>query len=58
MLQTIKTILSASVVSFALLAPAAASENMLRVSYQEDPKTADVQKTTDAYTLPLRLRTH
>lgn len=55
MLRKIKTILSASVVSFALLAPAMASDHMLRVSYPEDPKTADVQKTTDAYTLPLNV---
>jgi len=30
-------------------------EKLLRISYADDPKTADCQKTTESYTLPLNL---
>lgn len=50
----VKLLLASGLASLMLMSPALA-ENMLRVSYPEDPKTADVQMTTDAYTLPLNL---
>jgi peptide/nickel transport system substrate-binding protein/oligopeptide transport system substrate-binding protein len=49
-----KLLLASGLASLALLSPALA-EQLLRVSYPEDPKTADVQKTSDAYTLPLNV---
>ncbi|MCB1408819.1 peptide/nickel transport system substrate-binding protein/oligopeptide transport system substrate-binding protein [Defluviimonas denitrificans] len=49
-----KLLLASGLASLMLMSPAFA-ENMLRVSYSEDPKTADVQMTTDAYTLPLNI---
>lgn len=54
MLKNFKTILAAGVVSIAMLSPAL-SDGMLRISNKEDPKSADVQKTTDAYTVPLNI---
>ena len=49
-----KLLLASGLTSLMLMSPALA-ENMLRVSYPEDPKTADAQMTTDAYTLPLNI---
>lgn len=50
----VKLLLASGLASLMLMSPALA-ENMLRVSYSEDPKTADGQMTTDAYTLPLNI---
>lgn len=36
-----------------LVSGASAAEKVLNIAYPEDPKTADCQKTTDSYTLPL-----
>lgn len=47
-------LLATGLTSLMLLSPAFA-ENMLRVSYSEDPKSADAQMTTDFYTLPLNI---
>lgn len=52
--KRMKLLLATGLTSILLFSPALA-ENMLRVSYPEDPKTADVQMTTDSYTLPLNL---
>jgi peptide/nickel transport system substrate-binding protein/oligopeptide transport system substrate-binding protein len=52
--KKMKLLLATGLTSLVLMSPALA-ENMLRVSYPEDPKTADVQMTTDAYTLPLNI---
>lgn len=42
------------VVGFCVLAGgAAAGEKVLKIAYPSDPKTADCQKTTESYTLPL-----
>ncbi|WP_226341184.1 ABC transporter substrate-binding protein [Gemmobacter serpentinus] len=49
-----KLLIASALTSLAMLSPAVA-ENMLRVSYSEDPKTADGQMTTDSYTLPLNI---
>lgn len=54
MKQKVRLLLASGLASLALLSPAFADQ-MLRVSYTEDPKTADVQKTSDAYTLPLNI---
>ena len=50
----VKLLLASGLASLMLMSPVLA-ENMLRVSYSEDPKTADGQMTTDAYTLPLNI---
>ena len=47
-------LLATALTSLLLMSPALA-ENTLRISYPEDPKTADVQMTTDSYTLPLNI---
>lgn len=47
-------LLATGLTSLMLLSPALA-ENMLRVSYLDDPKSADAQMTTDFYTLPLNI---
>lgn len=54
MTNKIKLLLAAAITSLALISPALA-ENMLRISYPEDPKTADAQMTSDSYTLPLNV---
>lgn len=46
--------LSVAVLCLLVLAGGAfAGEKVLSIAYPEDPKTADCQKTTDSYTLPL-----
>ncbi|MEZ5797717.1 MAG: ABC transporter substrate-binding protein [Paracoccaceae bacterium] len=54
MSKKMKLLLATGLAGLVLASPALA-ENMLRISYPEDPKTADVQMTTDAYTLPLNI---
>jgi ABC-type transport system substrate-binding protein len=49
-----KLLLASGLTSLMLMSPAFA-ESMLRISYPEDPKTADAQMTTDSYTLPLNI---
>jgi ABC-type transport system substrate-binding protein len=48
------TLLASGLVSFALMSSAFA-DHTLRISYPEDPKTADTQKNTDDYTIPLNI---
>ena len=50
----VSLILVAGLIS-ALPFPAQAGKKVLRVSYPVDPKTADCQKTTECYTLPLNV---
>jgi peptide/nickel transport system substrate-binding protein/oligopeptide transport system substrate-binding protein len=47
-------LLACGLVSLALTSPAFA-DHMLRISYPEDPKTADIQLDTDYYTIPLNI---
>ena len=54
MTNKIRLLLATAVTSLILISPALA-ENMLRISYPEDPKTADAQMTSDSYTLPLNV---
>ncbi len=55
MLNRVKLILAAGLLSTAMISPLYAADHVLRIAYTEDPKTADVQKTSDAYTLPLNI---
>lgn len=55
MSKTLKGLILIGLVYLLLLAPAMAKEKILRIPYPEDPKTADCQKTTDMYTLPLNV---
>ncbi|AWD22171.1 ABC transporter substrate-binding protein [Fuscovulum blasticum] len=54
MKNKMKLLLASGLASLVLMTPGLA-EQMLRISYPEDPKTADVQKTSDAYMLPLNV---
>ncbi len=49
-----RLLIASGLASLLLLSPALA-EQMLRISYPEDPKTADVQMTSDSHTLPLNI---
>ena len=49
-----RNLLASGLVSLALTSPAFA-DHMLRISYPEDPKTADTQLNTDDYTIPLNI---
>lgn len=55
MFNKVKLVMSTGLLSLALLSPVFAADHTLRIAYTEDPKTADVQKTSDAYTLPLNI---
>lgn len=52
--KKMKLLLASCLVGLTMFSPVLA-ENMLRVSYTEDPKTADAQMTSDDYTLPLNI---
>ncbi|MGB4828036.1 MAG: ABC transporter substrate-binding protein [Paracoccaceae bacterium] len=54
MKNKVKLFLASGLASLLLLSPAFADQ-MLRISYPEDPKTVDVQKTSDSYMLPLNV---
>ena len=51
MRRLLRGLLASGLVSLALMPPAFA-DHMLRISYPEDPKTADTQLNTDDYTIP------
>ncbi|ATN37149.1 ABC transporter substrate-binding protein (plasmid) [Rhizobium sp. ACO-34A] len=55
MLDKLKLLVTTGLLGLTLMSPALAADHTLRIAYTEDPKTADVQKTSDAYTLPLNL---
>jgi len=54
MKNKVRLLLASGIASLALMSPAIADQ-MLRISYPDDPKSADVQMTTDYYTLPLNV---
>ena len=53
-MKLLRSLLASGAVSLALMSPAFA-DHMLRIPYPEDPKTADTQKNTDDYTIPLNI---
>lgn len=55
MLDKLKLLVTTGLLGLTLMSPALAADHTLRIAYTEDPKTADVQKTSDAYTLPLNI---
>ena len=55
MLKRVKLLIASGLVAFAMSSPTFASDHVLRIAYPDDPKTIDVQKTTDYYTLPLNV---
>ena len=55
MFDKLKLLVTTGLLGLTLMSPALAADHTLRIAYTEDPKTADVQKTSDAYTLPLNL---
>jgi len=55
MLNKVKFLMATGLVTLALASPILAADHVLRIAYPEDPKTVDVQKTQDFYTLPLNV---
>ena len=55
MLDKVKFLMATGLVTLALASPILAADHVLRIAYPEDPKTVDVQKTQDSYTLPLNV---
>ncbi|WP_429820543.1 ABC transporter substrate-binding protein [Ensifer sp. B1-9] len=55
MLNRVKFLMATGLVTLALTTSGLAADHVLRIAYQEDPKTVDVQMTQDFYTLPLNV---
>jgi peptide/nickel transport system substrate-binding protein/oligopeptide transport system substrate-binding protein len=55
MAKFVRLFIVAVIVQLLLISPLMAKQKVLRIPYPEDPKTADCQKTTDMYTLPLNV---